>query len=157
MPDFSKLYKRPAGIAKRPTALPVSRGLDYPGIIKSFELLEAPTGRSVNYETIIRFHLALTSWPEEGVEEEEKVEEYEEGKKRPIDLAKRPLRRDFYDNRLDLLDDFLRTCGIVPEGRSYEEVLPEAIGQQVLVEVQQYLGRTGEIGNQVNRLVGTNY
>src|ERR1700733_5628986 len=110
MPDFSKLAKRTAGVAVRPKALPVSAGDDYPGIVKRFELLDAPPER--NYTQIVRVHLGLTDWPDAGVEEDEREEEYEEGKTRPIDLSKRQLRKDFYDNSLYILDEFIRSCGI---------------------------------------------
>ena len=152
MPDFSKLYKAPAGVAKRPQALPVSTGEPYPGIVKSFELVEAPAGR--NYSTIVRFHLGLTGWPD-GVEESERLEDGPDGQPRPIDLSKRQQRRDFYDHMLYQLDDFVRSCGINPEGRTYEEVLPELVGAEVQVEIGQYLDRNNEIRNQVNNIAGT--
>ena len=157
MPDFSKLYKRPAGVAKRPTALPVSQGEDYPGIVKSFELVEPrPGGRPVEYETIIRFHVGLTGWPD-GVAPEDRMEDdpMHPGEQREIDLSRRQLRRDFYDNSLYRLDEFLASLGIEQSGRKYEEVLPEAIGKEVLVEVQQYLNQTsGEVGTQIGRMTG---
>lgn len=161
MPDFSKLAKHPAGVAKRPTALPVSSSDPYPGLIKSFEFVEADKRRNPppNYDTIIRMNLALTGWPD-GVDEGDREEEVEAGVRRPIDLSKRQMRKDFYDHRLDQLDDFLRSCGIdlgTPDSpRPYEEVLPEVVGQSVTIEVQQYLNqRTNEIGNQVGILAGT--
>jgi len=152
MPDFSRLYKAPAGVAKRPSALPVSSSDPYPGIVKSFELVEAPQGR--NYTTIVRFHLGLTGWPD-GVEEADRQEEGPDGSPREIDLSKRQQRRDFYDHMLYQLDDFIRSCGVDPAGRTYEEVLPELIGAEVGVEIGQYLDRNNEIRNQVNNILGT--
>lgn len=157
MPDFSKLYRRQAGIAKRPSALPVSQADDYPGIVKSFEYVEAPTNRPVEYESIVRVHLGLTDWPESGVDPEDQMEDdpQQEGAKRPIDLSRRRLRIDFYDNALYRLDEFIASCGIESAGRTYEDVLPELVGKEVLIEVQQYTNqRTGDIGNQVGRISG---
>jgi hypothetical protein len=67
------------------------------------------------------------------------------------------MRRDFYltEDALWRLDDFLRSVGISVEGRSYEEVLPEVIGQPITVEVQQYMNeQSGEIGNQIGKMTG---
>ena len=68
MPDFSKLLKAPAGVAKRAPALMPA---DYPGVIKSHELVGAPEGK--DYKSIVRFHLGLTGWPDE-VDEQDRVE-----------------------------------------------------------------------------------
>lgn len=153
MPDFTKLATAIAGTAKRPKALPVSRADDYPGIIKSYEFVEAPQGR--DYQNIVRLHVGLTGWPDNGLDEDEKMEEVSDGVLRPIDLSKKQLRRDFYDNSLYRLDEFLTSCGI-ELGRPYPEVLAETVGQSVMVEVQQYLNqRTNEVGNQIGRLLGT--
>lgn len=149
-PNFSHLLKRPAGKAKKPEALPVG---DYPGIIKSFEIGD----QNKNKTPYARFQIGLQGWPD-SVDEAERSQANAEGKPEAIDLAKRQLRRDMYlsDEALYRLDELLRSCGIEPEGRSYEECLPEMVGQQVTVEVQQYLNeKTNEIGNQIGRLVGT--
>ncbi len=149
MPDFSKLMKAPAGVSKPPKALPM---MDAPGIVKSFELLEAPKGR--DYETIVRCHLVLTGWGD-NIPEDEKVEEFAPGEFRPIDLTKRRLRRDFYDNAMYLLDETLRSCNIEPQGQLYEEVLPHLVGARVMVQVQQYLNQnTNVTANQVGRVTG---
>lgn len=72
-----------------------------------------------------------------------------------IDLSKRQLRKDFYDNSLYRLDDFIKSCGIEANGRTYEEILPQLIGSPVIVEVGQYMNQaTSEIGNQVVNLAG---
>lgn len=144
MVDFSQLLRKPAGEAKKPQALPIG---DYPGVIKSWTPVEAPQGK--DYKLIIRFMVGLTGWPED-VEHEDTLQEGE-----AIDLSKRQLRRDFYDNRLDIVDDLIRSCGIDMTGKTYEEVFPEMIGAGITVEVQQYINKTsGDIGNQIGKLVG---
>lgn len=148
-PNFSHLLKRPAGQAKKPEALPVG---DYPGIIKGFEIGDQNKNKTV----YARFQLGLTAWPD-SVDETERSKTGADGKTEAIDLSKRQLRRDFFltDDALWRLDEFLRSCGIEPEGRTYEECLPEAVGQQVTVEVQQYLNeKNNEIGNQVGKVTG---
>ena len=145
MVDFSKLLKRPAGEAKRPPALPAG---DYSGIIKGYELKEAPQGK--DYDVIVRFNVGLREWPDT----------VDVSDREGIALDKKQLRRDFYLNTSEVdsawrLDEFIRSCGIEPSGRSYEEVLPDVTGSDVLVEVQQYMSeRTGEIGNQIGKLLG---
>ena len=135
------------GAAKPPAVLPVG---DYTGIIRTHEIVAAQEGK--DYENIIRFHGTYVDWPE-SVEEEDRMQETAEGL-RQIELAKRRWRRDFYDHRLDQLDDFLKSCGVEP-GRSYSESLPEVHGVQVVVETSQYINqRTGELGNQVNNIRG---
>lgn len=149
MPDFSQLMNQPAGQAKKPKVLVVG---NYSAIIKSYELIEAPAGK--DYKTIIRFHVGLIGWPDSATEED-KQQEQMDGSFKPIDLAKRQLRRDFYDNSMYRLDEFIRSCGIEPNGRSYAEVLPELTGAQIVAEVQQYLnGKTNELGNQIGNMTG---
>lgn len=149
MPDFSSLLKRPAGQAPKPK--PLAYG-NYAGIIKGHSLEAAPEGKE--YTQIVRFQLGLLDWPE-GMAEEDRVQDNGDGTTRPIALDKRQLRRDFYDNGLHRLDDFIKSCGIDMTGKTYEEVLPELTGTHVTIEVQQYLNqRTGDLGNQVGNLTG---
>lgn len=138
MPDFSSLLRKPAGEAKKPEALPAG---DYPGVIKSFELGD----QNKNHTPYARLAIGLTGWPDT-------VDESDRG---DTDLSKRNLRRDMYltDEAFWRLDELLRGLGIEVTGRTYEETIPELVGQQVLVEVQQYMNQTNnEIGNQVGAL-----
>lgn len=143
MPDFSKLLKMPAGKAKKPSALPIA---DYPGVIKSFELGD----QNKNRTPYARLQLGLTGWAD-SVDEADRVEEGSDGQPKPIDLSKKQLRKDYYltDEALWRLDALITSLGIEPNGRTYEEVLPELVGKPVLVQVQQYLNQqNNEIGNQ---------
>lgn len=145
MPDFSSLLRKPAGEAKKPQALPVG---SYSGVVKSFEVGD----NNKNKTPYVRFHLALTDWPE-NVDDADRSDESGS----LIDLSKRQLRRDYYltDDALFRLDDFLRSVGIELANRSYEETVPEAVGAAVLIDVQQYVNQTnGELGNQVGSLAG---
>lgn len=144
MVDFSKLLKAPAGEAKEPKVLVPG---DYPGVIKSWEIKEAPQGK--DYSSLIRFNIGLTGWAE-GLDDEDMLD----GDGKPLDLSKRQLRRDFYDNALFRLDEFLKSLGLELSGMTYEEALPLCVGKAVLVEVQQYMNQTtNKFGNQVGRLV----
>lgn len=149
MPDFSKLANSKAGEAKKPKAIPED---NYPGIIKGFSFEPAPPGKQ--YEAIVRFNLGLTDWGP-NVSESDKSQDMGNGAIRVIDLSKLQFRRDFYDNVLYRLDDFIKSCGVDMNGRTYQEVLPELVGKRVIAQVKQYLNeRTSDIGNNIGDIVG---
>jgi hypothetical protein len=151
MPDFSQLLRKPAGEAKLPPPLPPA---DYPAVVSQFEFREAPADNS--RKVIVRLFVKLTGWPEAM-----EVGDRPEGAK----VEGRQMRKDFYvmpkdesenDTGLFFLDETIRSCGIEPAGRPYEEVIPELVGRQVLVEMQQYMNqRTSEIGNQIGKMLGS--
>lgn len=150
MPDFSHLLRRPAGKAVRPKALPMEL---YPGIIKGFEYGDS----NRNKTPYVRFHLGLVGWPD-SIPDSSRSQPNGDGTPEPIDLSKRRFRTDLYttDDALWRLDEFLRSCGVDLDGRSYEELIPTVVGCNVTVEVQQYLNQTtNEIGNQVGRVFGS--
>jgi len=153
MPDFSLLLKKPAGEAKRPPPLPMG---DYTAIVRGFELGD----QNRNKTPYVRFPTTLQDWPKDSSDEWTVVDG--EGNaflanKADVDLSKRSMRKDFYltEDSLWRLDEFIRSCGINPNGRTYEEIFPEIVGQPVLVEVQQYLNQqTNETGNTIGKMVG---
>ena len=153
MPDFSQLLKKPAGEAKRPPPLPAA---DYYGMVKSYEVGDQNRNRT----PYVRFQLALQDWPDNSPDEWQVTDADGNAhtvSKADVDLSKRQMRKDFYltDDALWRLDEFIRSCGIDAKGRDYEEIIPEVVGQPVMVEVQQYLNQnTNEIGNQVGKAVG---
>lgn len=141
MPDFSTLLKKPAGEAKRPPVLPIG---DYQGVVRSHEVGDNNRNRT----PYVRLGIVLTEWPD-NVPAEDRPE--------GVDLNKRQLRKDFFltDESLWRLDEFIRSCGIDPSSRVYEDVLPELVGQPVTVQVQHYMNQqNGEIGNNTGDVVG---
>jgi hypothetical protein len=154
MPDFSALLKRPAGEAKRPPELFPG---DYYGLIKGHEVGD----NNQNKTPYVRYQVVLQDWPENSADEWSVMDPETQSSytvaKSDVDLSKRQMRKDFYltDDALWRLDEFIRSCGIDPRGRDYEEIIPTLIGQPVMVEVQQYLNqRTNVTGNQIGKLVG---
>ena len=150
MVDFSKLLKMPAGTAVKPRALPPG---EYPGIITGYKLSEAKPDK--NYTTIITVNVKLAGWPD-NIDPSDQIET--DGSQ--INLATRStMRRDYYDSQLaniDGLDQLLMSLGFELTGATYEELLAKMAGCPVIAEVGQYTNsRTMEIGNQINRLRGT--
>lgn len=138
MVDFSALMRRPAGEAKKPEPLPA--GL-YSATIKGHELGDS----NKNKTPYVRFSIGLIAPPDDV--------DLPEG----TDLSKRSLRRDYFftEDALWRLDDFIRSCGIVPAGRNYEEIVPDLHGAMVTAEVQQNMNeKTNEIFNQIGKLYG---
>ena len=154
MPDFSQLLSKPAGESRRPPTLPAG---DYPAIIKSFEYGDNNTNRT----PYVRFAIGLTDWDQNVPDSWSQADaqgNLTEVSKSDVDLSRRQLRRDYFltDDAYWRLDELILSCGVVPNGRSYEEVIPELVGSPVLAEVQQYLNqRSNETGNQIGRLTGT--
>jgi hypothetical protein len=153
--DFSALLRRPSGTSKRPKALVAG---SYPAKIKKWEVGD----KNQNQTPYVRFHLALLGWPESADDSDKFQEGQDAGQLIPIDLSKRQLSADVYIRNRDgsdamyKIDDLLRSCGIEPDGTTpYEQLLPRLEGVDVLADVAQYINqKTGEAGNQVNRIVG---
>lgn len=145
MVDFTQLLRKPAGESKRPKALPIG---DYPGVVRSWEVGD----QNKNRTPYVRFQLVLTEWPDSVSDEDREASEVS-------DLSKRALRKDFYltEESTWRLDNFIRSCDVDPMNRTYEEVLPQLIGQPVIIHVDHYLNQqSGDIGNSVGEVVGVN-
>lgn len=143
-PNFQHLLRKPAGKAKKPPALPAGH---YPGVIKSWETGDA----NANKTPYVRFQCIAREWPED-VAEADRADE--DGN--AIDLAKRQMRKDYYlsDEALYRLDEMLRSIGVDPEGKLYEEVLPDTIGTEVILVVTQYMSKTtSEIGSSIEQIL----
>lgn len=154
-PNFSSMLRKPAGQAKKPDALPVG---DYPGIVKSYEVHDKNKNKTVQVD----YQVAYLGWPE-SVSDDQRVVTSDDGTQRSIDLSKRQSRKAFYIFNQDgseaddlwKLDEFLRSCGIEPKGRSYEELIPEAVGKRVIAPVtQKYDEGKNETFNNIGKLVG---
>lgn len=148
MPDFSHLLRKPAGVHKRPDALPAS---DYPVIIKKHEVAD----NNKNRTPYVRLSLGYLDWPDT-VEESERLTDDGEGGRKPIDLAKRQATFDFYltDDALWRLDSFLEAAGIQAKGRFYEEIFPELHGLHCIAAVIQRMDDEGNTFNRIDKLVG---
>lgn len=151
MPDFTQLIRGKAvGDAKRPPRLPMG---DYQGVVKSYEYGDS----NKNKTPYVRFHLIPTAFPADCPPAWPQVDKdgtTTQVSQSDFDLSKRQMRRDFYltEDALWRLDEFLKSMNLSGD---LESAIPQTVGGSVVIEVQQYVNeQSGDIGNQVGRLVG---
>lgn len=139
--DFSKLLSKNMDGVERPKPLPPGT---YYGRIEKFSVDESKEKKT----PFVRFNLKVTS-ADESIDADAV---------NGIDLSKKQLRKDFYltpdaDYRLK---EFLKSCGIKVQGRTFGEVLPETVNSPVIMEVTQRAAQdgSGELYNDVNSLKG---
>lgn len=154
MPDFGALYNKPAGQAKRPPVLPKD---DYRGMIVG---AHSDGEMGDNKTPYVQWPVRLTDWgpsvPDSWTVYDTTTNAMVETSKSDVDITKRQLQARFFvtDDALPMLDDFLRSCGIDMEGKTYGEVLPQVVGKQVIVSVGQYTNKqTFEVRNVVDKIV----
>jgi hypothetical protein len=164
MPDFSKLYQKPPGAAKRPPTLPSG---DYPGIIRTYEVSESREKKT----PCVRYFITLSDWAVNAPQSWSEVDE--EGKKwdytqSEVNLSTRPQRFEFWfptddntgevsEGQLFRFDQFLRSFdGMDPsQYSSYEELFPWPVGRRVVVTIMQQLNaQTNRIFAQTQRIIG---
>lgn len=153
MPDFSSFLKSTSGTAKKPESLPTD---DYPAVVKSFEYGD----QNKNKTPYLRVHFGFIG-PGFAAGNQEALAALN------IDVSKRQIRRDFYTRGKDendaaaeqacmyRLDQFLRSCGVEPGGgKTYDELIPQIVGAQVLLGVTQKMNEnTSEFFNEVATVV----
>lgn len=154
--DFTSLLSRKVDEAKRPPVLPPGT---YEGTVVNYQPDEAQLKDGTRVP-IVRFNLKLTA-PTEDIDPEDLVDR--DGK--PIEVAGKRIRHDFWlDGQQDFrLSEFISSCGVETEGRSYGETLPECANAPVLVTVTQTQARdkvdkdgNPEMYNNASRLIGLN-
>ena len=120
--DFKSLLSKPLDDVKAPVPLPAGT---YYGIIKEYKFDESKEKKT----PFIRFTVQLTGAGDD-VEPSEVAE---------IDWSKKQLRKDFYltEDALFRFKKFLESLGIETVGKSFDSLIPETQGANVLVEVTQ--------------------
>ena len=155
MTDFGSMLRRPAGKAVKPPLLPYA---DYPGVIAAFEFRKTnPSEKNPEPQDYVRLQIKLTAWPD-SIPEAQRGFTDSENVFHPMDLTKRQYRKDYYftEERLYLIDDLIKQCGITADGvRSYEELIPELRGASVTASITQKPSQDGmEFYNEVGSLKG---
>lgn len=141
--DFTNLLSRTSSDAPKPSALPMG---DYPGLVKSWKIGEK--NRKQQVCPIITLVLGFSDWPD--------GEEPTPG----INLAHTVMSWDVYAADIGGKDDTWRifalakSCQLETEGVPLAELLPQLIGQPVLIAVTHYTNRDGEPTAQINKVVG---
>lgn len=144
--NFNHLLNKKMDEVERPALLPVGT---YEGVIKGSEFGEA---RNEDKSPICTFQIQIT-----GTTEDIDPEDLVDSKGKPIDPAGRRFRRDFFltEDSLWKLKEFLESCGISTDGRSFGEAIPEAKNAPVLVTLNTAESKGGDTFNNIQRLTGT--
>lgn len=141
MPDFNELMRAPADTFKRPIPLPVGT---YQGRMGKYEIKKSKEKQTPYIQWQIQLLAAGDDIKPEDLS--------------GIEVEKKVLSRNFFvtPDASYRLTEFLKTCGIDVAGRTFNELLPEAMGASVLVSVIQRPSKDGkELFNEIQDLVGT--
>lgn len=135
--DFKQLLSKKVDEAKRPPLLPAG---DYEGVVKEWKVTEVDYKQGDGPQAVVVFNCQITA-PGEGVDIEDLKDE--EGK--PFDPAGRRFQVNFSlkadeDYRLS---EFLQSCGIDTEGRSFGETLPDTRSAPIFMTVTHSQGKAG--------------
>ena len=145
MPDFSTILSKPVTSAERPK--PKAPG-GYFGVVAKYELGESSQKKT----PYVRYHLNQVS-PGPEVDQEMNTQN-------GIDLSKYTPYFDYYltDSAIFRLREFLESCGIPVDGRTFNETIPEAVGKPVLFEVENQTsnrpGKEAEVFSSIADMTG---
>lgn len=120
--NFKELLSVKADDVKAPVPLPEGT---YHGTVASFEYGDNNKNKTPYVRFGLKFHSA--------------GDDIDSSEMADIDLSTRKLSTDFYltpDARFRL-KDFLVSLGLKTEGMSFDELIPEAVGQSILAYVTQ--------------------
>lgn len=145
MPDFSKLLQKPVTSAERPK--PKAAGT-YLGVVSKYEFGESQQKKT----PYVRYHISsVAPGPEVDMEE---------NARNGIDLAKWSPYKDYFltDDALYRLREFIESCGISVDGRSFNETIPEVVGKPIQFEcvntTSSKPGKEAEIYSNVGDISG---
>lgn len=120
MVDLKSLLSKPMDEVKAPKALPAGT---YTAVVKSQEFGKSPRKKT----PFCRYNFAITA----------AGDDVDHDLLSGVDLSTKSVRYDFYltENSEFMLKNFLEGLGIKTQGRSMGECIPEAIGNEVVVDV----------------------
>jgi hypothetical protein len=148
MPNFSELLSQKGGEAKPPKLLPAG---NYPGIVSKLPSVSGKVTKQGS--NIIEVSVKPTGWPDDA----------EESERDGIDLSTKTFVRAFFVTKDDpdswyRLEQFAVSCGIKVVDRSYDEILSELVGKDVVFQIKQesYEDREGNTRqkNEIGNLMG---
>lgn len=146
MVDFSQLLSTPTDQIKKVPPCPAGT---YFGIIggepKAYELKESDKNKT----PFVRYHVKLT----EAGADVNQADLTEAG----IDLAKKHMRKDFFltPDAQYRLKDFVASCGVSVAGKTLGQIIPEAVGQRVMLTLTLRPSQDGkELFNDIAEIKG---
>ena len=116
-PNFASLLNKPTDDVKKPEPLPDGT---YFGVVKSHELLESSQKKT----PFVRYHVEATE-PDPDTDAE------------GVEVAGKKLKVDFYitDESTYRLTEFIASLGVDIAGRTLGEIIPQATGQTIMLDV----------------------
>lgn len=144
-PNFSAL-NRTADQVKRPVQL---NDGTYFGTIRDHRLDESSKKKTLFVEYTVELTHAHEDTDLQGVDDK--------GNEITIEPAGKKMKTTFYftEDAEYRLKDFFESLGISTEGRTWKELLPQAIGQQVMVEVAKKPNTRGDgFFNDITKISG---
>lgn len=135
--DFKQLLNKKVDDAKRPPLLPPG---DYEGLVKAWKVDERDYKQGDGPVPVVSFLCQITA-AGDGVD----AEDLKDAEGKPFDPAGRRYSVDFSlkaeeDYRLS---EFLQSCGIDTEGRSFGETLPDTMNAPIFMTVTHTQGKAG--------------
>lgn len=148
--SFSHLLSKPVDSAERPKPLPAGT---YHGRVSRYEFAESKEKKT----PYVRFHVRLTG-PGDDIDPDALRATNSKGQPMMIDPSKKEMRKDFYltEDALFRLREFIESCEITTENRSFNETIPEVVNAPVLVSVTQRPSKENpeDIFNDIDKIVG---
>lgn len=135
--DFKQLLNKKVDDAKRPPLLPAG---DYEGRVVDWKVNERDYKQGDGPVPVVTFNCQITA-AGEGVD----VEDLKDAEGKPFDPAGRRFPVD-YSLKPDedyRLSEFLTSCGIETEGRSFGESLPDTRNAPIFMTVVHTQGKAG--------------
>lgn len=151
--DFKGLLSKKVDDAKRPPLLPAG---DYPGVVKGWKPDEVDYKQGDGPVPVVNFNVAIT-----GIGEGMDPEDFKdaEGKEFSPDGRRFTVAFSLKSEEDYRLSEFLQSCGIETEGRSFGETLPDTANAPIFITVIHKQGKpgsanAGETFANVQKIVG---
>lgn len=141
-PNLASLLNTSTDEAKRP--IPLNDGTYY-GTVKSHEFVESTKKKTPG----VQYNIELTH----AADDVDLTGYDEDGKEVPLNPAGKNFRHTLWlsEGAMFMLKDFIKSCGVEVEGRTFNEIIPQVVGQPVICSVTK-TPRQGEDGGFYNNI-----
>lgn len=144
--NLAALLSTTADTAKRP--VPFNDGTYY-GTVKSYQIVESKEKKTPGVEYTVTLTHAADGVDLTGFDED--------NQQVTLNPAGKEFKTTFYltENSLFMLKDFIKSCGIEIEQRTFQELIPQPVGQPVICSITKSPRRQGEgFYNNLEKVVG---